>query len=202
MKSETMAIHGGYETDPTTKPSRCRSIRPSPTSSTAPITAPRCSISKSKAIATAASAIRPPPCSNAASPRSKAASRRCASAPGQAALNYAMLNLADMGSNIVSVPQLYGTTHTLFAHVLPSQGISVRFAESDQRRRDREADRRQDPRRCSARASAIRPATSATSKRWPRSPSGTAFRWSSTTPWRRRSCCARSSTAPTSSCIR
>ena len=36
-----------------------------------------------------------------------------------------------MGSNIVSVPQLYGTTHTLFAHVLPRQGIKVRFAESD-----------------------------------------------------------------------
>jgi O-acetylhomoserine (thiol)-lyase len=50
---------------------------------------------------------------------------------GQAALNYAMLNLADMGTNIVSVPQLYGTTHMLFAHVLPSQGIAVRFAESD-----------------------------------------------------------------------
>jgi O-acetylhomoserine (thiol)-lyase len=50
---------------------------------------------------------------------------------GQAALNYAMLNLAGMGSNIVSIPQLYGTTHTLFAHVLPSQGITVRFAETD-----------------------------------------------------------------------
>jgi O-acetylhomoserine (thiol)-lyase len=50
---------------------------------------------------------------------------------GQAALNYAVLNLAGMGSNIVSVPQLYGTTYTLFAHVLPSQGITVRFAESD-----------------------------------------------------------------------
>ena len=42
-----------------------------------------------------------------------------------------MLNLASMGSNIVSVPQLYGTTYTLFAHLLPSQGINVRFAESD-----------------------------------------------------------------------
>src|ERR1700726_1220123 len=51
---------------------------------------------------------------------------------GQAALNYAVLNLAEMGSNIVSVPQLYGTTYTLFGHVLPSQGITVRFAESDQ----------------------------------------------------------------------
>jgi O-acetylhomoserine (thiol)-lyase len=50
---------------------------------------------------------------------------------GQAALNYAVLNVTHLGSNIVSVPQLYGTTHTLFAHLLPSQGVSVRFAESD-----------------------------------------------------------------------
>jgi O-acetylhomoserine (thiol)-lyase len=50
---------------------------------------------------------------------------------GQAALYYSVLNLAGMGSNIVSVPQLYGTTYTLFAHILPQQGISVRFAESD-----------------------------------------------------------------------
>src|ERR1700737_1785846 len=50
---------------------------------------------------------------------------------GQAALNYAALNVTELGCNIVSVPQLYGTTHTLFAHVLPSQGVSVRFAESD-----------------------------------------------------------------------
>ena len=52
-------------------------------------------------------------------------------ATGQAAVNYAVLNLAGMGSNIVSPPQLYGTTHTLFAHILPEQGVSVRFAESD-----------------------------------------------------------------------
>ena len=50
---------------------------------------------------------------------------------GQAALNYAALNVSELGTNIVSVPQLYGTTYTLFAHVLPSQGITVRFAESD-----------------------------------------------------------------------
>ena len=50
---------------------------------------------------------------------------------GQAALNYAALNVTQLGSNIVSVPQLYGTTHTLFAYVLPSQGVTVRFAASD-----------------------------------------------------------------------
>jgi O-acetylhomoserine (thiol)-lyase len=31
----------------------------------------------------------------------------------------------------VSVPQLYGTTHTLFAHLFARQGVSVRFAASD-----------------------------------------------------------------------
>jgi O-acetylhomoserine (thiol)-lyase len=50
---------------------------------------------------------------------------------GQAALHYAMVNVADQGGNIVSVPQLYGTTHSLFSHILPRQGITVRFAESD-----------------------------------------------------------------------
>jgi len=52
-------------------------------------------------------------------------------ASGQTALYYATVNVADMGRNIVSVPQLYGTTYTLFAHILPRQGVQVRFAKSD-----------------------------------------------------------------------
>ena len=50
---------------------------------------------------------------------------------GSAAVNYSILNLAVAGDNIVSVPQLYGGTYTLFAHMLPQQGIEVRFAEGD-----------------------------------------------------------------------
>jgi O-acetylhomoserine (thiol)-lyase len=50
---------------------------------------------------------------------------------GQTALYYAALNVTEIGRNIVSVPQLYGTTYTLFAHILPSQGVQVRFAKSD-----------------------------------------------------------------------
>jgi O-acetylhomoserine (thiol)-lyase len=42
-----------------------------------------------------------------------------------------VLNLAGLGSNIVSVPQLYGTTYSLFAHLLPSLGVTVRFAAGD-----------------------------------------------------------------------
>jgi|TARA_B100000315_G_scaffold256179_1_gene301474 O-acetylhomoserine (thiol)-lyase len=50
---------------------------------------------------------------------------------GSAAINYSVLNIAEAGDNIVSVPQLYGGTYTLFAHMLPKQGIEVRFAEDD-----------------------------------------------------------------------
>ena len=54
----------------------------------------------------------------------------CVSA-GSAAINYAVLNIAEQGNNIVSVPMLYGGSYTLFKHMLPRQGIEVRFAEDD-----------------------------------------------------------------------
>jgi len=50
---------------------------------------------------------------------------------GAAAVNFSILNLASAGDNVVTTPQLYGSTYTLFAHVLPGQGIEVRFAKDD-----------------------------------------------------------------------
>ena len=50
---------------------------------------------------------------------------------GSAAINYAIQTLARAGDNIVSTPQLYGGTYTLFAHMLPSFGVEVRFARDD-----------------------------------------------------------------------
>ena len=50
---------------------------------------------------------------------------------GMAAINYAVLNIAVAGDNIVATPQLYGGTYTLFAHELPRLGVEVRFAETD-----------------------------------------------------------------------
>ena len=50
---------------------------------------------------------------------------------GQAAITYSILTIAQAGANIVSVPQLYGGTYTLFAHQLPAMGIEVRFAKDD-----------------------------------------------------------------------
>ncbi|MEX0953460.1 MAG: aminotransferase class I/II-fold pyridoxal phosphate-dependent enzyme, partial [Nitriliruptoraceae bacterium] len=54
-----------------------------------------------------------------------------ATSAGSAAINYSILTIAQAGNNVVSVPQLYGGTYTLFAHMLPAQGIDVRFAADD-----------------------------------------------------------------------
>lgn len=54
----------------------------------------------------------------------------CVSA-GSAAINYAILNIAESGNNIVTVPLLYGGTYTLFKHMLPKLGVEVRFAKDD-----------------------------------------------------------------------
>jgi O-acetylhomoserine (thiol)-lyase len=50
---------------------------------------------------------------------------------GMAAIHYSLINIAEQGNNIVSLPQLYGATYTLLAHILPKQGIEGRFAASD-----------------------------------------------------------------------
>jgi O-acetylhomoserine (thiol)-lyase len=50
---------------------------------------------------------------------------------GMAAIHYALVNIAELGHNIVSLPQLYGATYTLLAHILPKQGITTRFAKNE-----------------------------------------------------------------------
>ena len=50
-------------------------------------------------------------------------------ASGQAAITYAILTIAEAGDNIVSTSTLYGGTYNLFAHTLPQMGIQTRFAD-------------------------------------------------------------------------
>ena len=131
MKRETMAIHSGYEVDPTTK------------AVAVPIyqTAAYAFDNTEHAAALfnlEAEGFRYTRIQN---PTTAVLERRVAAleggiealclASGQAAVSYAVQNVTELGSNIVSVPQLYGTTHTLFAYLLPSQGVTVRFAETD-----------------------------------------------------------------------
>jgi O-acetylhomoserine (thiol)-lyase len=131
MKPETIAIHSGYQIDPTTK------------SVAVPIyqTVSYAFDSAEHAAALFNLEAEGYRYTRIANPTTDVLERRVAAleggmaalcvSSGQAAVSYAVLNVTKLGSNIVSVPQLYGTTHTLFAHFLPAQGVGVRFAESD-----------------------------------------------------------------------
>ncbi|SPA55566.1 O-acetylhomoserine aminocarboxypropyltransferase/cysteine synthase family protein [Cupriavidus taiwanensis] len=50
-------------------------------------------------------------------------------ASGMAAITYAIQTIAEAGDNIVSSSQLYGGTYNLLAHTLPQSGIQTRFAD-------------------------------------------------------------------------
>src|SRR5450755_4641515 len=131
MRNETIAIHAGYEPDPTTK------------AVAVPIyqTAAYAFDSADHGAALFNLEADGYRYSRISNPTTAVLERRVAAleggvgalcvATGQAAINYSVINITELGSNIVSVPQLYGTTHTLFTHILPKQGITVRFGETD-----------------------------------------------------------------------
>jgi O-acetylhomoserine (thiol)-lyase len=50
---------------------------------------------------------------------------------GTSAIFYAVINLAKAGDNIVSARNLYGGTYTQFKDILPALGIEVRFVDSN-----------------------------------------------------------------------
>ncbi|MEQ8990719.1 MAG: aminotransferase class V-fold PLP-dependent enzyme [Pseudomonadales bacterium] len=131
MKDETLAIHAGYQTDPTTKAVAAPIYQTVayefdnaqhgadlfnlavPGNIYSRIMNPTCDVLEQRVAAL------------------EMGIAGLALSAGSAAINYAILNLAEAGDNIVTVPQLYGGTYTLFAHMLPRQGIEVRFADDD-----------------------------------------------------------------------
>lgn len=52
-----------------------------------------------------------------------------ATASGQAAITYAIMNIAGSGDEIVSATSLYGGTYNLFSTTLPKLGINVKFVD-------------------------------------------------------------------------
>jgi O-acetylhomoserine (thiol)-lyase len=52
-------------------------------------------------------------------------------ASGMAAITYSIQCITRSGDNIVSTSQLYGGTYNLFAHTFPQQGIDVRMVSAD-----------------------------------------------------------------------
>jgi O-acetylhomoserine (thiol)-lyase len=131
MKRETIAIHGGFDSDPATK------------AVAVPIyqTAAYSFDSAEHGAALFNLEVEGYRYSRISNPTSDVLEDRVTEleggvgslsvASGQTALYYAALNVTEMGRNIVSVPQLYGTTHTLFAYLLPRLGVKVKFAKSD-----------------------------------------------------------------------
>ncbi|CAM2803373.1 O-acetylhomoserine aminocarboxypropyltransferase/cysteine synthase family protein [Vibrio rarus] len=131
MKDETLAIHHGYETDPTTK---------------------SCATPIYQTVAYEFDdaqhgadlfdlAVPGNIYTRIMNPTNDVLEKRMAAleggiaglavSAGSSAIHYAVLTLAQAGDNIVSTPQLYGGTYTLFAHMFPSLGIQVKFAEDD-----------------------------------------------------------------------
>src|SRR5260370_13094361 len=62
-----------------------------------------------------------------------------ATASGQAAETFAILNIAGAGDEIVSSASLYGGTYNLFHYTLPKLGITTRFADTRNPRNSRAA---------------------------------------------------------------
>jgi O-acetylhomoserine (thiol)-lyase len=130
MRPETIAIHGGYTPDPTTK---AVAVPIYQTTSYAFDSAQHgADLFDLKVEGNIYTRIMNP--TNAVLEQRVAALEGgvggLALASGMAAVTYSILTIAEQGDNIVSASALYGGTYNLFAHTLPQYGIEVRFADA------------------------------------------------------------------------
>lgn len=131
MKPETIALHGGYEGDPTTNSATTPIYQT--TSYTFDSTQHGADLFDLKVPGNIYTRIM--------NPTTDVLEKRLAAleggigalavASGMAAIRYAIEAIAEVGSNIVSTSQLYGGTYNLFAHTFPRQGIETRFVDAD-----------------------------------------------------------------------
>ncbi len=129
MKIETLAVHGGYTPDPTTKAVAV------PIYQTVAYafdnTQHGADLFDLKVAGNIYSRIMNP--TNAVLEARIAAMEggigALAVASGMAAIAYAIQTIAETGDNIISASTLYGGTYNLFAHTFPQMGIEVRFAD-------------------------------------------------------------------------
>jgi O-acetylhomoserine (thiol)-lyase len=127
MKIETMAIHAGFEPDPTTKAVATPIYQT--TSYAFDNTQHGADLFDLKVQGNIYTRIM--------NPTSDVLEKRVAAmeggigalalASGMAATTYAIFTIAESGDNIVSTSTLYGGTYNLFAHTLPQLGIEVRM---------------------------------------------------------------------------
>lgn len=131
MKPETIALHAGYESDPTTKAATTPIYQT--TSYTFDDTQHGADLFNLAVPGNIYTRIMNP--TNAVLEARVAELEggigALAVASGMAAIRYAIEAIADVGSNIVSTSQLYGGTYNLFAHTFPRQGIETRFVDAN-----------------------------------------------------------------------
>lgn len=128
MKIETLAIHAGYQPDPTTKAVATPIYQT--TSFAFDSTQHGADLFDLKVPGNIYTRIMNP--TNAVLEERVAALEggiaALAVASGMSAITYAIQAIAQAGDNIVSVAKLYGGTYNLFAHTFPRQGLTVKFA--------------------------------------------------------------------------
>ena len=129
MKLETLAVHGGYSPDPTTKAVAVPIYQT--TSYAFDDTQHGADLFDLKVAGNIYTRIMNP---TQAVLEARVAAMEggiagLALASGMAAITYSIQTIAEAGDNIVSASTLYGGTYNLFAHTLPQIGIQVRFAD-------------------------------------------------------------------------
>jgi O-acetylhomoserine (thiol)-lyase len=131
MKLESLALHHGYESEPTTKAAAVPIYQT--TSYTFDDTQHGADLFDLKVAGNIYTRIMNP---TTAVLEQRLAEMEggigglCVSS-GMAAITYSIQAITSAGDNIVSTSQLYGGTYNLFAHSLPRQGIEVRMASFD-----------------------------------------------------------------------
>ena len=129
MKLETLAVHGGYSPDPTTKAVAVPIYQT--TSYAFDDTQHGADLFDLKVAGNIYTRIMNP---TQAVLEARVAAMEggvgaLAVASGMSAITYAIQTIAEAGDNIVSASTLYGGTYNLFAHTFPQVGIEVRFAD-------------------------------------------------------------------------
>lgn len=129
MKLETLAIHGGYTPDPTTKAVAVPIYQT--TSYAFDDTQHGADLFDLKVQGNIYTRMMNP--TNDVLEKRVAAMENgvagLALASGMSAITNAVLTITNAGENIVTSSTLYGGTYNLFAHTLPQYGIDVRFAD-------------------------------------------------------------------------
>jgi len=130
MKLETIAVHGGYTPDPTTKAAAVPIYQT--TSYAFDDTQHGADLFDLKVAGNIYTRIMNP--TTAVLEQRLAALEggvgALAVASGMAAITYAIQTIAEQGDNIISSSTLYGGTYNLLAHTLPQLGIETRFADA------------------------------------------------------------------------